>query len=71
MMVANSRLMPDDDDDDDAHADFDESQAASEGAERRRRKSSTGEGHRGPQWLWFESAAERRSRSGTPVGLWR
>ena len=48
--------MPDGDDDDDSHADFAESQAASEGTERRRRKS-TGEGHRGPQWLWFESAA--------------
>jgi hypothetical protein len=56
MVVANARLMPDDDDADDANADFDESQAASEGTERRRRKS-TGEGHRGPQWLWFESAA--------------
>ena len=55
MVVANARLTPDDDGDD-AHDDFDESQPASEGAERHRRKS-TGAGARGPQWLWFESAA--------------
>jgi hypothetical protein len=55
MVVANARLMPDDDDDDDAHDDLNESQPASQGGHRRRK--STGDGQRGPQWLWFESAA--------------
>ena len=55
MVVANARLMPDDDDDDDAHDDLDESQPASQGG--RRRRKSKGTGQRGPQWLWFESAA--------------